>query len=209
MSNIITSDVPDVVLDPKSLIDTEDTYNEKAKRTAALKELDDLLEESEKSITQSLQTKSLVEDGIRYTLQLKATQTNAKFSMNCHIVNIQSNNLDSESDTLEINVSADSPVKLLKLLTFFIDQKHGSEQKRKRRLQLWKELFAAKGTRPRRRKKLKRNDVVILGLYGRTQFNNIQVNLISENKFMYRIKAMNYRIENNRPICNLMCVRIY
>lgn len=203
MNNIITSDVSDVVLDPKSLIDNSDELllKQKSKMLEAIKDLDELLENQslmKETVSINSETKP---KKIGYTLQLMSKQTKAKFNMYCNVNDIQFEPADN--DYLKINIGASSEVKLMKLITFFIRQKELQQDINKSR-----KVSAFTATPRRKKRKKKRNDVYIIGLYGlHGTEQKTKLNLINSDTGQYRITNMHFGVQNNQPFCMISCTR--
>lgn len=203
MNNIITSDVSDVVLDPKSLTDNSDELllKQKSKMLEAIKDLDELLENQslmKETVSINSETKP---KKIEYTLQLMSKQNKAKFNMYCNVNDIQFEHADN--DYLKINIGASSEVKLMKLFTFFIRQKELQQDLNKSR-----KVSAFTASTRRKKRKKKRNDVYIIGLYGlHSTEQKTKFNLIHSDTGQYRITNMHFGVQNNQPFCMISCTR--
>lgn len=200
MSNIITSDVNDVELDPKSLIDESDNIlmKDKSKMLQAIKDLDTIIEQS--SVPPPANN-NVIDNKFNYTIHIMCHGSGNKFSINCDIVNM---GLDAnDSELLKIAITTKNPDKLLKLVSFYMRE---NEKRQKQNSKNFVRLIRKNGTGTyKKKKKFYKNHISIIGMYAK--FNDVRVNLVDRNTTRYRIIGMHYGIENNKPICNLSCIR--
>jgi hypothetical protein len=122
MSKIITTEEPDIDLDPESMTDNVDMFEalskNKTKMLEAIRDLDDIIENGTNSTISdtAIADISKKEKSLNCFIRLESKFTNSAFNMNFNLVGLNQNIV--ERSTTEVELQADEK-KLVKLFSFY------------------------------------------------------------------------------------------
>ena len=202
MTKIITSEDPDFELDPESLTDSTDiSENIKTKRLEAIRELDELIKNSESIAFQdNYVDEKNQEHKINCVIKFESNLTKNMF-----VTNVSLNALNQtvvERNLTEIELTGDDK-KLIQLFSFY----QNNIYKHKRFRKFGRILLQRKNVIMRRKKRtmLTKNDVLVTKLYA--VIKNKKINLIDLGQYTWKVNEMKYAYDNNRSTIKMLLVR--
>jgi len=206
MSKIITTEEPDIELDPESMTDNLDMFEalskNKTKMLEAIRDLDDIIENGTNSTISdtAIADISKKEKSLNCFIRLESKFTNSAFNMNFNLVGLNQNIV--ERSTTEVELQADEK-KLVKLFSFYQTNIYKEKMNYKIRNQ-FKVLLSSRLTK-RKKKLITKNDVYLTKLYA--NIDGKKFNLINCVNQIWRIHEMKYAFENNRSTIKVLFVR--
>jgi len=204
MSKIITTEEPDIELDPESMTDNLDMFEalsvNKNKMLEAIRDLDHIIENGDTaSYAETSAAPKKKEKSINCFIRIESKFTNNSFNMNFKLIGLNQNVVERSATELELE--ADEK-KLVKLFSFYQSNVY------KQKLQIgnqFKVLLGKTKMIKRKKKLITKNDVFLTKLYA--NIDGKRVNLINCVNQAWRINEMKYAFDNNRSTIKVLFVR--
>ena len=205
MSKIITTEEPDIELDPESMTDNLDMFEalsiNKNKMLEAIRDLDHIIENGDTTSYAETSAAPKKEKSINCFIRVESKFTNNSFNMNFKLIGLNQNVVERSATELELE--ADEK-KLVKLFSFYQSNVYKQKLSSKMRNQ-FKVLLGKTKMIKRKKKLITKNDVFLTKLYA--NIDGKRVDLINCVNQVWRINEMKYAFDNNRSTIKVLFVR--